>query len=186
MFVLRGNKLDIFGQITDAENTAVSRITGKKNRHSQTFGNKPVKSKKPGTVPRQMNTTLHDIGCQFRRSSFQHPANGFNNCFTGVFYRFIGLFRGKLNCAGGCIQLVDSAYMNGAGFVQGQGSSQILFDIFSGLTADEDIAFLAEIFRFRLDRRPAGRYRWQRQRAFQSETPAWHRPYGQLPSGLCG
>ena len=43
MLILRRNKLNILGKITDSEDAAVSGITGEKNRDAETLRDVPVK-----------------------------------------------------------------------------------------------------------------------------------------------
>ena len=66
-----------------------------------------------------MDAALHNIGSQFGRCSFQHPADGFDNGFAGIFYGFICLLGRELDRTGRGVQLIDTADMNRTGFVQG-------------------------------------------------------------------
>ena len=93
-----------------------------------------------------MNSAFHDIGSQFRRRSLKHPANRFDNSFTGIFHGFVCLLGSELYRAGRSIQLIDTANVNCPGFIQRKGSSKVLLDIFRSLVSDQDIAFLPEIF----------------------------------------
>ena len=91
MPVLGRNQLDVFGQVTDSENAAVAGIPCQQNGNTEAFGYITVQGKEPGAVPGQMNAAFHDIGGQFGRRPFQHPADRLDDGAAGVPDGLVGL-----------------------------------------------------------------------------------------------